>query len=667
MQQPAARNPTRWTTSRSAPVQLLIVGALYYVSAQFGLRLSVVADSVTPLWPPTGVALVAMLVLGRRVWPAVAVAAFAVNLPLAPDALTALLIAVGNTIAPLVAATLLCKIGFDLALARVKDAFALVFIAALLSMCISATVGTFALWWSDAVAGSRLLGTWSVWWTGDAMGVLVVAPFLLVITAARERPWPKRSCLELVAVTSLLLAVCGIAFLGEQQTLFLVLPVLGWIAWRFEQRGAAPAALFVSVAATLAAVWELGPFADASLVHRMVVLQSFNATVAFSTILLASAVTQRENFVEQEHNIAESLQRSLLSDTSPEHPDLSCAARYIPATAQVAVGGDWYDVIPLRDGRLGFVVGDVAGHGVGAAAEMGQLRMVLRAYALDDHSPAETLHRVNRLLCGLDPSAMATAWYGCYDPASRVVTFSSAGHCPALVVDAEGHSTYLDEVHGPPLGASATTHYTQSEQLLDAAATLLLYTDGLVEKRGEPFDKGLVALSEAVSTAPRDLHEMCDHIVATLLDGPIEDDVAVLALRPISLVGPTLRLREPAMPDSLPATRRVVRAWLTRNGCSSDETFDILVALSEAYSNAVQHAYRVTPGLVEVDAAICSGVVEITVADHGQWRTRPVVRRDGAGRGIGVMRSLMDDVAIESNGGTTVRMRRACEVPSTRA
>jgi anti-sigma regulatory factor (Ser/Thr protein kinase) len=110
-----------------------------------------------------------------------------------------------------------------------------------------------------------------------------------------------------------------------------------------------------------------------------------------------------------------------------------------------------------------------------------------------------------------------------------------------------------------------------------------------------------------------------------------------------------------------------VRAWLTRNGCASDETFDILVALSEAYSNAVQHAYGVTPGLVEVDAEICSGVIEITVADHGQWRKRPVVRRDGAGRGIGVMRSLMDDVAIESYGGTTVRMRRACEVPSTRA
>jgi anti-sigma regulatory factor (Ser/Thr protein kinase) len=498
------------------------------------------------------------------------------------------------------------------------------------------------------------------------MGVLVVAPLLLLITAARERPWPVRTGLELVTVTALLGGVCCVAFLGEQQTMFLVLPVVGWIAWRFEQRGAAPAAMFVSVAATLAAVWEIGPFAEGSLVERMVVLQSFNATVAFSSILLASAVSQRENFVEHEHNIAESLQRSLLSATSSEYPDVSSAARYIPARAETAVGGDWYDVIPLHDGRLGFVVGDVAGHGVGAAAEMGQLRMMLRAYALDDHSPAETLQRVNRLLCDLHTSAMATAWYGCYDPASRMLTFSSAGHFPALVVDGDGRGEYLEEIHGPPLGATAATQYSESQWVLDADATLLLYTDGLVERRGEPIDTGLDALREAVSTAPRNLEAMCDHIVATLLDGPIEDDVALLALRPISLAGPTLRLREPALPSTLPAARRVMGAWLARNGCSSDETFDILVALSEAYSNAVQHAYRVSPGIVEVDAAIGRGVVEITVADHGTWRPRPAVRVDGAGKGIRMMRSLMDDVAIESNGpGTSVRMRRACKVSST--
>jgi integral membrane sensor domain MASE1 len=460
-QQAVAPKPTRWICSRSAPVQLLVVAATYYASAELGLRLSVVGRSVTPLWPPTGVALVAMLILGRRMWPAIAIAAFVVNVPISPNALAAALIAVGNTVAPLVAVTLLGRLGFDRALSRVRDAFALVFVAALAGMCISATVGSLTLVWSTAVTGSRLLGTWSAWWTGDAMGVLVVAPMLLLLVATRTRPWPERSPSELIAVTALLIAVCAVALLGQQQTMFLVLPVLGWIAWRFEQRGAAPATLFVSVAATFAAVYEVGPFAHDTLVHRMVLLQSFNATVAFSSILLASAVSQREGFVEHEQHIAEALQRSLLSETSPQFPDMSCATRYIPATAGVAVGGDWYDVIPLRDGRLGFVVGDVAGHGVGAAAEMGQVRMALRAYALEDLGPAETLRRVNRLLCDLHPNAMATAWYGCYDSASRVLTFSSAGHFPALVFDAFGAGRYLDEIQGPPLGASAATEYTQ--------------------------------------------------------------------------------------------------------------------------------------------------------------------------------------------------------------
>jgi anti-sigma regulatory factor (Ser/Thr protein kinase) len=121
------------------------------------------------------------------------------------------------------------------------------------------------------------------------------------------------------------------------------------------------------------------------------------------------------------------------------------------------------------------------------------------------------------------------------------------------------------------------------------------------------------------------------------------------------------------LPAALPNARRIVRAWLTRNGCSTDETFDIVVALSEAYSNAVQHAYGVTPGLVEVAAAIEGGVVHLTVADSGRWRSRPGARHDDAGRGIALMRSLMDDVAIESNRlGTTVRMRRLCGVVASR-
>src|SRR5262249_756788 len=130
-QQAVAPKPTRWLSSRSTPVQLLVVAVTSYASAEVGVRLSVVGRSVTPLWPPTGVALVAMLILGRRTWPAIAIAAFVVNVPISPNVLAAATIALGNTLAPLVAVTLLGRIGFDRALSRVKDAFALVFVAAL--------------------------------------------------------------------------------------------------------------------------------------------------------------------------------------------------------------------------------------------------------------------------------------------------------------------------------------------------------------------------------------------------------------------------------------------------------------------------------------------------------------------------------------------------------
>ena len=534
------------------------------------------------------------------------------------------------------------------------------FLAALLSMSVSASIGSLALVWSGAVAHRNLLGTWSVWWTGDAMGVLIVAPLLLFLTVDRPLSPPPHRYLEAAIVACLLIAACFAAFSDEEHLMFLVLPIVGWIAWRFEQRGAAPAALFVSVFATLAAVHESGPFADLSLVHRMVLLQSFNATVAFTTILLASAVSQRERFAQREHRIAETLQRSMLPDQLPNVADLTAASRYIPATTDVEVGGDWYDIVPLPEGRLGFVVGDVAGHGVAAAATMGQLRMALRAYALEDLTPGEALRRCNRLLRDLTPTGMATAWYGCYDPASRVLTFSSAGHLPALFVDDASHAHYLEEAHGPPLGAFSNIEYRETECELPPDVTLVLYTDGLIERRHSPLDEGLRALSEAASAAPRDLELMCDYLIRQLVDEPTEDDIALLVLRPVSLSDPSLRLSHHSSPLAVRDTRRVMRSWLHQHGIPEEVSFDVLVAVSEAQTNSVQHAYAFEPGPIEIDGLITDGTVQVTVTDHGTWRQRTTDHADGRARGLALMRTLMDVVEIDSNGnGTAVRMRRA--------
>jgi len=171
------------------------VGVAYYVSARLGLRVALVGHNVTPLWPPTGIALVAFLVLGVRVWPGVALGALLVNAPISSNLLAAAVTAAGNTIAPVVAAVLLERVGFRHELDRLRDAVAIVFLAALLAMGISATIGTAVLVWSGAIANEPFPPTWAVWWTGDAMGVLVVAPFLLSLLPTRTRrrgTWPRR-------------------------------------------------------------------------------------------------------------------------------------------------------------------------------------------------------------------------------------------------------------------------------------------------------------------------------------------------------------------------------------------------------------------------------------------------------------------------------------------
>ena len=166
----------------------VLLGLVYYLAGVLSLRLALVRGQVTPIWPPTGIALAALLLFGRRLWPGIALGAFLVNLPIGPSPLAAAGIAAGNTVAPLVAATLLHKAGFRNELDRLRDAMAIVFLGALLGMAVSATWGTGVLLLSRAVSGRTFWPTWSVWWTGDAMGVLVVAPFLLSWRSPSRHP-----------------------------------------------------------------------------------------------------------------------------------------------------------------------------------------------------------------------------------------------------------------------------------------------------------------------------------------------------------------------------------------------------------------------------------------------------------------------------------------------
>ena len=289
----AATGADSWGTLHLV-LTMLLVAVAYYVAARLGLRLALVKRNVTPLWPPTGIAVVAFLVFGRRVWPGVAVAALLVNLPISADPLAALATAAGNTLAPFLAATLLNRVGFHPELDRGRDAMAIVFLGALLSMLVSASTGTAALLVSGAIGPNQFWGAWSVWWTGDAMGVLVVAPFLLSLRLPPDpsiRAWPRR--LEAAGLFASLSLVLILVTRSDMSLRFVLVPLLGWAAWRFQLRGAAPAALLVASVASWAATRAVGPFAGGSLLDRMVSLQAFNATVAFSSFFFAAIVSER--------------------------------------------------------------------------------------------------------------------------------------------------------------------------------------------------------------------------------------------------------------------------------------------------------------------------------------------------------------------------------------
>ena len=261
----------------------------------------------------------------------------------------------------------------------------------------------------------------------------------------------------------------------------------------------------------------------------------------------AAQALDRARSFESERTIAETLQRSVLPVSLPRIPSVQLAARYLPGTEEVDVGGDWFDAILLPTGRLGLAVGDVVGKGVQAAATMAQLRNALRAFALDQMKPSSTLSRLNRLTEELSESAFATVLYAVLDPETGVCRFTSAGHPPPLVVLPDGRASYVEGGRGLPLGTGTNVRYRQETLTLPVGSTLVFYTDGLVERRTEPIDAGLERLRRAVEEAPGDPERFVEHVLETVVgSGGRRDDIAVLAVRLLAVAPKPLELDLPS-------------------------------------------------------------------------------------------------------------------------
>ncbi|MBS1869616.1 MAG: SpoIIE family protein phosphatase [Actinobacteria bacterium] len=393
----------------------------------------------------------------------------------------------------------------------------------------------------------------------------------------------------------------------------------------------------------------LGVLHVGSLVHR--VFTDVDRDLLQLAADRAAIAIEHATLYEQ-RRLAEVLQRRLLPTELTVTGGLELASRYLPASRE-SLGGDWYDAFTLGSGHVAVAIGDVVGHGVVAAAAMAQLRTALRAYAVEGHAPATVVELVNRLMTGLGPNAMTTLAYAVIDPERGTLELVTAGHPPPLLIRGDG-TTFLDGVAGIPLGVSDVARYDSHTFPFEPGTMLLLYTDGLVERRSEPIDRGLERLA-ALAAGNDDAEILCRKLVAELVSGERLDDVALLAAR-LEPVPERLSGRWPADRRVLAGVRRLLRRWLEKVGASADEVYDIVVACQEACANAVEHAYRPGRHWFELDASYDQGRVRVTIRDEGRWRPP---RGSHRGRGVMMMRGLMDSVDIQhTDSGTTVVLER---------
>jgi hypothetical protein len=325
---------------------------------------------------------------------------------------------------------------------------------------------------------------------------------------------------------------------------------------------------------------------------------------------LAGQALLRAHAFDAEHELIGMLQRTLLPRRLPRLPGAEAVARYLPTTAGLEVGGDWYDVIPLPDNHVALVIGDVQGHNASAATVMGQMRTALRAYAVEGHPPDVVVSHANRLLVGLESDLFATCCYIDIDLEVGAAWCVRAGHLPPVLRLPEGRTETVEFEGGPPLGVVAQADYPMSPLRFQPGTVLALTTDGLVESAEVDLDTGLERLAARLAAGdPARLGQAAD---ALLTDANRSDDVALLLLRYDGMAQRPLReswsvWRVPeAVRHARRFARRVLRAWGV-----GEEADAAMLVVSELVTNGLVH----TDGLVRLDLTLINHRLRIAVAD----------------------------------------------------
>ncbi|MEU9112868.1 SpoIIE family protein phosphatase [Streptomyces sp. NPDC048483] len=382
-----------------------------------------------------------------------------------------------------------------------------------------------------------------------------------------------------------------------------------------------------------------------------------NLALALAGVVAQSL--QRATLFDQEREFATGLQATMLPRRVPPISGGEVTVRYHPASVGRDIGGDWYDVIALPQGRTGLVVGDVQGHDTHAAAVMGQLRIALRAYATEGHSPETVLVRASRFLAELETERFATCTYIQADLDSGALHVARAGHLGPLVCDSARHIDWPEIRGGLPLGVATAfghDHFPETQLFLEPGSTLLLCTDGLVEQPGRDISAGIDALTAAFRTGPADLEALADRLAAQLWAEPgSEDDLALLLLHRLASPGaattPRLRLHvHQADPSGTAEVRSALRRTLDQ-WRAGEVTHNVEVAASELIANALTHTE--SGALVSVE--LVPGTprrIRLEVEDRSSsWpRRRSPGETATSGRGLMLVEALADRWGAEPRG-----------------
>jgi integral membrane sensor domain MASE1 len=518
--------------------RIAAIAGAYYVSAKVGLEQAFETSNVTAIWPPTGIALAALVLWGPRVWPGVALGAFLANAWTGVPLVAVVGITCGNTLEAVVGAYLLRRVaGFQPSLERVRDVLALVALAAVGSTVIAATIGVGSLVVSDDVPLDAFGSVWRVWWLGDMGGNLLVAPLLMAVAAQ----WPFDRCpgraWEAVVLSAAVVGSSVFVFRQDTNLAYLVFPLLVWAALRFWQPGAAAASLAVATVAVYYTANEEGPFVRSNPDDSLLLAQTFFGVTGVTVLLLAAVITERRRAEETVEQIAVTLQESLLPSRLPDIPGVDLAARFRPAGASHRVGGDFYDVFESRDGGWAMVVGDVCGKGPRAAAVTGLARHTLRTGAVYERSPSGVLAVLNDALrYDGAPRELCTVAFARLDRAGGGfrATCASGGHPLPVLLRRDGTVEQVG-AHGVLLGAESDPRLVDTIIDLYPADCLLLYTDGLTDAFAPahaltPADVASL-LGSCAGMSAEDVAERVYRAVLDLSRSEPRDDIALLVVR----------------------------------------------------------------------------------------------------------------------------------------